>query len=348
MTRKQEILVKTTHFFDSTFLGRGLRKMASKSGLSSMTGDDAPASGMDSTGNGGIRPTEADGVMTANPATEPLTAETVAPTGAGTGEPVEPADSQTSGAPGPVDAEETPAIDPVTAINGWISSLVPGRTFADVGGIGVNAMNEKVSLACRSGAQSATMIDIRPSDYYEWDLFHQRCRTAGVEGYHCIDRIDINDAELVNKVGVYDIVHCTGIVYHLPNPVWGVANLCKTVGEYLIINTVILPPRIANEHGTLEFGGSTVLFMPGLNPVERRILNAHYMKKFGFTIDDMSPALDAEKPDCPWFENGETTCWPYWWLFSKDSFIALITMMGFTVVDSALWEEHALTLLVKR
>jgi len=239
-------------------------------------------------------------------------------------------------------------IDPVEEIKNWISSNVKGKTFADVGGIGVNSINERITLASKYGATSVTMIDIRPSDYYEWDIFHKRCKETGVHDYQCIDCADINNPKLLEKVGFYDFVHCTGIVYHLPNPVWGIENLSKIVKEYLIINTVIIPSRIKTECGSLEFYGSTVLFMPGLNSNERKILNSYYMKKFNININHMAPMLEAEKPDCPWFEDGKTTCWPYWWLFTEKSFIALVKMMGFEILDTALWENHALTLLAKK
>lgn len=240
----------------------------------------------------------------------------------------------------------------IAAVETWIASNVRGKTFADVGGIGVNAQNERITLASKAGAREATMIDIRPGDYYEWDLFRERCRQEQVEGYKWIDSMDINDPKLLERVGRFDIVHCTGIVYHLPNPVAGVVNLCRIVKDLLIINTVIAPPVISNEHGRLEFPGNTTLFMPGLSETERLILHTYYQAKFNdpifMGIDYISPPLNAEDPSCPWFDNGEPTCWPYWWLFTENSFTALVEMIGFKVIDAALWRNHALTLLAKR
>jgi hypothetical protein len=66
------------------------------------------------------------------------------------------------------------------------------------------------------------------------------------------------------------------------------------------------------------------------------------------SFDYMAPMFEAENPDCSWFEDGKTTCWPYWWLFTEKSFIALVKMMGFEILDTALWENHALTLLAKK
>lgn len=243
-------------------------------------------------------------------------------------------------------------MDYTKKVDNWISSNVKGKSFADVGGIGVDSANERITLASKSGALSATMIDIRPSDYYEWDIFHKRCKEIGVHDYRCIDNADITDPHFLEKVGSYDFVNCTGIVYHFPNPVWGVQNLSRIVREFLIINTVIIPSKIETDYGGLEFRGSTVLFMPGLSSTERKIINSYYMKKFNtnnMNIDIIAPLLEAEKPDCPWFDrDGKTTCWPYWWLFTENSFIALVKMMDFQILDTALWESHALALLARR
>lgn len=137
----------------------------------------------------------------------------------------------------------------ISIINSWIQSNVIGKSFADVGGIGMKAINEKVTLAYKAGASSVSMIDIRPIDYYEWEDFKQKCEQETIEDYSCLDDTDINDQDLHNKVGEYDIIHCAGIVYHLPNPVLGIQNLSKIVKEFLIINTVILPLKIENSKG---------------------------------------------------------------------------------------------------
>lgn len=237
-----------------------------------------------------------------------------------------------------------------SGITGWIRDHVKGRTFADVGGIGMRSTNERVTLALSSGATAATMIDIRPKEYYEWTVFRDKCRQSGVPdtAYSCIDAIDINDAALKDKVGVFDFVHSTGINYHLPNPVWGVHNLRRIVGEYLITNTVIMPETVETPEGTLHFPGSQAVFMPGLTERERRILDAYYQKKLNASIDYMAPRLDAENPSCPWYKDGEPTCWPFWWLMTVPAFEGLIRLVGFEILDTHLWNNHAYAVLCRR
>src|SRR5947209_5369830 len=78
------------------------------------------------------------------------------------------------------------------ALEQWIANLAPGRTFADVGGIGVKAKNERITLAVQSGAKSATMIDIRPPDFFEWEAFRKICAEKGVTNCREIASVDIN------------------------------------------------------------------------------------------------------------------------------------------------------------
>jgi hypothetical protein len=130
--------------------------------------------------------------------------------------------------------------------------------------------------------------------------------------------------------------------------VWGLHNLRKIVGEYFITNTVIIPSRVSTDEGELQFPGSQALFMPGLTEKERTILDSYYRQKFGLGLDYMAPRLEAEKPDCPWYENGELTCWPYWWLMTIPAFEGLVRLVGFEILDSCLWENHAYTVFCRR
>lgn len=242
------------------------------------------------------------------------------------------------------------APDPISKMTSWIRDNVKGKSFADVGGIGVESVNERITLAVASGAASSTMIDIRPTTYYEWTLFRAKCEKAGLSenDYKCVGSVDINDPALRDKVGMFDFVHSTGINYHLPNPVLGMHNLRKIVGEYLITNTVIVPQTIKTPKGNLTFSGSQALFMPGLSAQERTILDWYYRDKFDMRIDYMAPQLEAQSPDCPWYENGEPTCWPYWWLMTVPAFEGLVRLVGFEILDSTLWENHAYSVFCRR
>ena len=97
----------------------------------------------------------------------------------------------------------------------WIRSLVNGQTFADVGGLW-RAMNEKISVALKAGATAATMIDVEPLDSKLWEDFRARCALMNVSGYDCV-QADATVPDLRERVGAFDVVHCAGVIYHVPD-----------------------------------------------------------------------------------------------------------------------------------
>lgn len=238
---------------------------------------------------------------------------------------------------------------PKDPVDEWIASVVPDHTFSDIGGIGVDSENERITFAIKYGAKSATMIDIRPSDYYEWDVFRGICAKKGVSNYREIASIDINDTKLKEKIGSYHVVNCTGILYHLPSPLFAFDNLRTVVEKYLIINTVIIPEKVQNKFGSLTFSEGTAVFLPGISDFERLILREHYQSKLGLCIDEFAPRLSEQKEAAmPWRKEDKFSCWPYWWLFTNSSFRSLVQLMGFKILKEWEWKNHALHIFAEK
>jgi hypothetical protein len=242
----------------------------------------------------------------------------------------------------------SPPKDPVER---WITGLVAGRTFVDIGGIGVQSTNERVTFASRAGASRVTMADIRPFSYYEWTIFAEKCAKAGVTDVERIDQVDITSPDLANRMPVSDLVHCTGILYHVPDPVSTVRNLLTVVGRHLIVNTITVPARVENDEGALAFDGNVALFLPGTSERERRILDAHYRNRYGWTLDDIAPRLEGQPADTvkmPYLEDGRPSCWPYWWLMTDDCVRSLLRLFGLRIVEEWKWDNHCLFCLCER
>ena len=233
---------------------------------------------------------------------------------------------------------------PKDPVDQWIAKLVPNRTFVDIGGIGVNSVNERVTFAAGAGAARVAMADIRPFSYYEWSVFADTCAAAGVSDLDRYENIDITDSSLEMKLPRFDVVHCTGIFYHLPSPVSAFDTLERVVGQHLIINTVTIPERVDTSEGTLDFRGNVALFLPGMSERERTILSAHYQaKKYPWTVDDVAPPLEAQgTAKMPYRADGQFSCWPYWWLMTDDCFRSLIRLMGFEIREEWKWDDHCL------
>ena len=262
------------------------------------------------------------------------------------------ADQQRADIPGcTVDVLWDPRRDTMTEliakdpIDQWLLELVPGRSFVDIGGIGMDSCNERVTLAAKAGASVYKMADIRPGDHFEWENFRSICRQRDVSDVVEIDGVDIRNRESLARIGRCDIVHSTGILYHVPSPAEVLWNLRSITGRYLITNTVTFPGQVTNEYGTVELPHGGVLFGAALTDEERRVLSKHYHDKFGWTVDQTAPRPGEAPPGIEWIEDGEFTCWPYWYLYTDHAFRCLLTLCRLNVLEEWKWADHTLQVL---
>ena len=245
----------------------------------------------------------------------------------------------------------------------WIRHHAAGRTFVDIGGIGLNSLNERISVAVQAGAAEATMADFRRFGFPEWDVFDGKMSDMGIAGYRKIDGVNLEAREFPDRVGRFDFVHCMGVIYHAPAPMVMLDNLSRITGELLIVNTVIVPEKIETEIGELSYPGAEVLFLPALSEREREILEAYYQSLLNWPPGRFSSyAPRISDPDCqmPWLQTralsdrhfwgdkGDMSYSPYWFLFTKQAFRAAVRMFGFRILDETSFKGHTLTLLCER
>jgi len=233
-------------------------------------------------------------------------------------------------------------------IDGWIEKIAAGKSLVDIGGIGENSSNERVSTAIRAGAKVAAIADFEPFDMHLWKTFREKMSAANIHNFIAYEKIDIRDEAIASKLPIFDIVHSTGILYHLPDPVTAVYNLRKVTGEYIIVNTVVIPNKIRNDYVTFVTDDSRAVFLPSLSEDDRLILGEHYRSKFGWHINVQSPRLADTTAMMPYVTAHGLSCYPYWWLFTKAAFRHLVQMMGFSIEDEWIWEDHTLAVLAKR
>src|SRR6266480_6992278 len=96
----------------------------------------------------------------------------------------------------------------------FISCVVKGRSFAEVGGLW-GTVNEKVSVARDRGAKSLTMIDVTPRENDLWEKFLTRMTELDIPNVDCISA-DIIEKATARDHPAFDVVHCSGILYHAP------------------------------------------------------------------------------------------------------------------------------------
>lgn len=238
-----------------------------------------------------------------------------------------------------------------TPVHRWIAAVAPGRRFVDIGGVGEWAANERVSQAIAAGAARAAVADILPAGSDHWRAFRDRMEGLGIPpgAYDSYPEVDITDPGLAARLPGFDVVHCTGILYHCPDPVASLRNLRRAAGRWLIVNTIVCPARVENEAGALAVPDGAALFLPGLSETERAVLRLRYLRKYGWDLDVNAPRPRAPGAAMPHvMPDGRLSCLPCWWLFTVPAFRALLRLLELDIRDEWTWDDHAHFALCER
>ena len=215
-----------------------------------------------------------------------------------------------------------------------IARVVRGKSFADIGGLW-GTINEKVSVAARLNATKLAMIDISPEGSDLWREFHERTSGFDVE---CVSS-DVCALASISTALKYDVVHCSGVLYHHPNPIFLLEALRQITGQYLILTSAVTQEHIANEFGSYDVQPSGVIFVPALNPRERKILWKYWQEKAGAGVCyGISEPVKWDSKDFG----------PWWWLPTRRAMLALAECVGFRVIESGdTWNGNAHTALLE-
>ncbi len=135
------------------------------------------------------------------------------------------------------------AVDPEQWRLAWVREQVPGRTFADVGGL-FQYMGEVAFLAEEAGATAVTLFDVGDSDliaagHPEWGWFEQKREARGSDVRYV--QGDFEDPVAVSRLGPHDIVFYSGVLYHTPNPFQQLLHLRQITRELAYLSTITIP-----------------------------------------------------------------------------------------------------------
>jgi hypothetical protein len=232
---------------------------------------------------------------------------------------------------------------PLDIVDEWIQANPRRESFVDIGGIGEFSTNERTTWAKRCGYSRVAMADLEDFSHKLWKHYFDELESKDITGIEYIPNVNIDDNNLVNNIGKWDFVHSTGILYHVPNPVHSIANYKRITSSDLIINNVVIPTKIENEIGTLEFNQATALFLPSLVGRDRDILQLYYKQKFGWELNVLAPSVEQagalSQPHV--HADGSLSYYPYWWLFTAHAFESAARLLGLEIVDTWTWENHA-------
>ena len=177
-----------------------------------------------------------------------------------------------------------------------------GKAFLDVGCMW-SVHGRICFVAEEAGATAVTGVDVMAATpRFEAERARRNSRVRFVEG-------DLHDPETLARAGVHDVVWCSGVLYHAPNPILTLERLRAVTRETLILATEALPE--------LPWArGATVLY-PALDDAERRA----YAGAPGGEAVGLTTPYDAQRGYANWF-----------WGITPSALRGMLRVAGFEVV----------------
>jgi hypothetical protein len=118
----------------------------------------------------------------------------------------------------------------------------------------------------------------------------------------------VHDEEVVAEVGTHDVVWCSGVLYHSPNPLLALERLRELTADLLILQTMTLPELPGVQQG--------VVFYPG-------VPNPGLYARWG---EEAARSLRLPEP-------GEDRYAPWWWGISRSALAAMLRAARFEPVE---------------
>ncbi len=115
-----------------------------------------------------------------------------------------------------------------------IEQTVRGMSFVDVGCMW-NVNGAYAFHALQNGASDVAGLDVRAATD-EFVRTNAACgnRVRFIQG-------DINEDAVASALGRFDVVFCSGVLYHMPNPLLTLERLRALCGQVLILGSSIIP-----------------------------------------------------------------------------------------------------------
>jgi hypothetical protein len=162
-------------------------------------------------------------------------------------------------------------------------------------------------LAEECQATAVTAIDLMPATpAFEADHRRRNSRIRFVHG-------DVNDESVVKAAGPHEVVWCSGVLYHAPNPLLTLQRLFELTTDTLILSTETIPevPGLAQ----------ACVFLPGLEAHDRAV---HAVARPHMTAHGINTAFESGQGYGAW-----------WWCMSRSALRGMLHATGFVVQ-----EEH--------
>jgi hypothetical protein len=220
--------------------------------------------------------------------------------------------------------------------DGYIAQVVNGKSFADVGGLW-GTVSEKVSVAHKYGASALAMVDVLPLGHDLWRLFEERARTFKLPEVRYISSDILRIREIMPGLQ-FDVVHCSGVLYHMPDPIRFLVAMRQLTREHLILNSIVSATKVESKGEVLEIPEGAALFVPALKDREREIVKSLWQQFVG------DAAIGVTREALSWSVDDFD---PWWWLPTVEAVRAMCRTAGFNYEDGAyFWNNNAYALLL--
>lgn len=190
----------------------------------------------------------------------------------------------------------------------WVAEHAAGKSFADIGGLFIDG---RVAFEAEAaGATDVTIFDVGDREYapaFEAEHARRGSQVRYVQG-------DLHDDASVAQIGAHDVVWCTGVLYHTPNPVHQLMQLRKITRELLYLGT----------HTIAEVPGvpQACVYYPHLDASARRAFARAHWRADGYL--GVGPPID-ERP-----MHGYAN---FWWGITPSALRAMLRSARFEVVQ---------------
>lgn len=165
-------------------------------------------------------------------------------------------------------------------------------------------------LAEDQGASSVTALDIMAeTDQYRAEHQQRESKVRFVHG-------DLHDPETIRRAGPHQVAWCSGVLYHVPNPLVTIECLRQLTAETLILSSATIPEVPGIENASV--------FFPHLSSRARESFNRMYdaTRTRGGMRFGLTTPFDAAKSYDNW-----------WWGLTPSAIGAMLQVGGFRVTE---------------
>ncbi len=183
-----------------------------------------------------------------------------------------------------------------------ISKYTANKSFIDVGCMwGVHGYFS--FLAEELGAKNVVAFDIyQATEEFESVKSSKQSNVKFVQG-------DINSRDCINSLGKFEVVYCTGLLYHVPDPLYTLTRLREICSDVLILGTAVIPEMNGIENAAVYY--------PYLSESQRKIWELHQGSQLAIT-----EPFDPSQGYGNWI-----------WGFSSSCLEAMIRSAGFSILE---------------